>query len=391
MTQLSAACVEALRSEGVEAAAPGQCSVEEEAAFFASGSSCRECLVLDGDYDRCTQELSCANEAMQQLKVGSTWYGVLSAEVLLCAPDFVEEMLILVEEMEEGDPLPSPFDHGAIQTTCFQAWDGSGVGLWCDEGAALALGDLLFHRADYIREEGSRDLTWGGRVGMIRAMEVEGQNFEAVLLSEVGGTGISAPVGASQDAWGLDPRRLREGGSDPDDPEQTMAREYFSAFSLKMATTITGIIINPFIRNRCKEEQWITGVDGSSFCDQPGAWSRTDTFDDGGIAWWDQQAGEAMNFPIVTLVSTGLPDPAIPGGLLTELRSSSSLADAEWENCTWQKTFVPDRLRMYDPAPANGEEGYASFDGQTVRFSEDPDLRMGLGTNERRGFCPVLP
>ncbi|HND30700.1 MAG TPA: hypothetical protein PLA94_11905, partial [Myxococcota bacterium] len=166
---------------------------------------------------------------------------------------------------------------------------------------------------------------------------------------------------------------------------------YFSAFSLKMAITIIGILVNPFIRNRCEEDQWVTGADGSSYCDEPGAWSSRDSFDDAFIAWWDRAAGEAMNFPIVTLASTGLPDPAIPGGLLTELRSGSSLADADWENCAWQKTFVPDRVRMYDPAPANGQEGYASFDGQTIRFSEHPDLRMGLATSERRGFCPVLP
>ncbi|HNC96599.1 MAG TPA: hypothetical protein PKW90_10775, partial [Myxococcota bacterium] len=160
MIQLSEACAAALNGEGVDSTT---CSDEEEAAFFPTGSTCRDCLSGGSDYSSCTADQSCATEAMQQLRAGGTWYGVLSAQALLCAPDFVDEVLILVQDMKEGDPLPEPFDHGAIQAICFPGWDGEGVGLWCDQGVAMALGDLLFHRADYIREEGSSDLTWGGR------------------------------------------------------------------------------------------------------------------------------------------------------------------------------------------------------------------------------------
>lgn len=44
-------------------------------------------------------------------------------------------------------------------------------------------------------------------------------------------------------------------------------------------------------------------------------------------------------------------------------------------------------MPLYDSAPATVDEPYASFDGQTWRFERDGDIRMGLATNQLRGFC----
>jgi len=160
---------------------------------------------------------------------------------------------------------------------------------------------------------------------------------------------------------------------------------------LKMATWTDGILVNPVNHNRCAEEDWQgPHADGTYSCDEPGAWSTIGWGDDALVSWWDQPAGEIYVFPLVTLATTGLPDPAVPGGLLPQVLGSTTLADEEWEACVWPETFVPDRVRLYDPAPATSREGYASFDGQTYRFGRDPDVdvRLFLATSQQRGFCP---
>ncbi|MES2638354.1 MAG: hypothetical protein V4850_02700 [Myxococcota bacterium] len=388
LAPLPEACVAELLAAG--SVYPTSCDEEDAHAYFPEGSTCNECLAVDGDHARCVDAGECAPTATRQLEHDGSWYGMLRAPALLCAPDHIEDVIVLVKDLAEGDPLPETYDHGAVAAHCVQAWDGTQIDLFCDLGDYNAIGDVLPSRVDYIHAEGAES-TWEGRISLVAGVEVEGSSFALTWLSEVGGTGISAPNGSVKDGWGINPRALRPGGVDPENPDDTYAREYIGAFVLKMATWTDGILVNPVNHNRCAEADWQgPHADGSYSCDEPGAWSTIGWGDDALVSWWDQPAGEIYVFPLVTLATTGLPDPSVPGGLLPQVLGSTTLADVEWEACAWPETFVPDRVRLYDPAPATSAEGYASFDGQTYRFGRDPDVdvRLFLATNQQRGFCP---
>lgn len=381
-------CVAALLAAGtVETAI---CDAEDVRAHFPEGSACRACVTVDGDMSRCIDEGECSETATRQIRSDGTWYGALRVPALLCAPDHVADVLLLVEELAEDDPLPETYDHGAVAGACIEAWDGAAVDLYCGIGEYHAIGDALPSRVDFIRDaEGA--VTGTGRISLVRSVEIEGTSFTRTWLSETGGTGLSAPNGTGDDAWGINPRALRPDGVDPDEPDDTYARDYIAAFVLKMATTRNGVMVGAMNHNRCSDDSWEgPHADGSYSCDAPGAWTMGGWNDDALVAWWDQRAGEIYVFPIVTLASTGLPDPSVPGGLLPEVLGSTSLADDEWEACSWSKTFVPDRVRLLDPAPGTSDEPYASFDAQTYRLGRDPDedIRLFLATSQQRGFCP---
>jgi hypothetical protein len=381
-----------LASAGDVAAAA--CAEEDERAHFPVGSDCRTCLEADGDHARCVAEAQCPELATRQVEVGGGWYTVLRAPGPICAPDHVGDLLFLAFELAEDEPLPQPFDHGALEGSCVEAWAGDGLDLYCTMGLYNAIGDVVYSRVDYIRPEGDTSTPWAYRVSLVRSIEVEGRTFTGAWLGQSGVTAVSAPIGSVPDAWGINPTALRPDGTDPTNPDHTYARDYVAAFSLKIASERNGVLVNPVNRNRCADDAWEgPHADGTYSCDEPGAWSTDGWYDDALVAWWDQAAGEIYDFPLVTLASTGLPDPDVPGGLLTEVLGSTTLADAEWEACAWPKTFVPDRVRLYDPAPATSSEGYASFDGQTYRLGRDPstDVRLFLATNQRREFCPPFP
>ena len=84
------------------------------------------------------------------------------------------------------------------------------------------------------------------------------------------------------------------------------------------------------------------------------------------------------------------PDPTIPGGILTRVLGSATLADPGWEGCAWPETFVPDRIPLLDTAPAGGVN-QATFDGQTFRFGrpDAPDVVLAIATSQRRDYCPT--
>ncbi len=385
---LSGECVAELLADGTVASST--CEPAEARAHFPEGSACRDCLTVDGDHARCVDAGECLPTATRQVQTGGAWYGVLRAPALVCAPDHVEDTFVLVEDLAEADPLPETYDHGGVSAHCIQAWDGEAVDLYCDFGDYMAIGDALASRVDFIRAEGAAS-TWDGRVSLVASVQVETHSFALSWLSERGVTAVSAPNGSVPDGWGINPRALRPGGVDPEEPEDTFARDYIAAFVLKIASTRDGVPVNPVNHNRCADADWEgPHADGSYSCDQPGAWTTVGWNDDAVVAWWDQPAREIYAFPLVTLASTGLPDPSVPGGLLPEVLGSTSLADDEWEACAWPQTFVPDRVRLYDPAPGTSDEGYASFDGQTWRFGRDPDVdvRLFLATNQLREFCP---
>ncbi len=391
---LSLDCVDALLASpgDVDAAVNAGCTTEDEAAHFPDGSACRDCLAVDGDHARCLAEAACPETATHRLQVGNRWLSILRAETLVCAPDYTAPVMLLAEGLDEADPLPGLYDH-RLAGLCVEVWkeavDGTTIACTSTDGET-GIGDVLLSRVAYIRPVGSTQEGWATRVSEVHSVEVEGKVFGLTYLAGSGATAISAPPGSSSDAWGLNPLDLRPGGTDPDNPDHTYAREYIAAIALKTATTREGVLINLVTHNRCPEDGWEgPHADGSYSCEQPGPWSTNGDADDGMIVFWGNGGVDFYAFPLVTLIATGLPDPSVPGGLLTHLLGSSTLADPEWEDCAWPQTFVPDRLRMFDEQPTTSDQPYASFDGQTWRFGKDPDLdiRVALATNQARGYC----
>jgi hypothetical protein len=185
--------------------------------------------------------------------------------------------------------------------------------------------------------------------------------------------------------WGLNPTDLRPDGEDPTVLDDTKARDWLAAATMKFSTTRDGVFIAMHNYNRFSA--WETLPDGRELCTQlevptPG-WSN-----DAESVWSDSTFQQAYPFPVLTLGSTGLPDPAVPGGFVTHVAGSTALADPEWDDCTWPDTFEPDLAPIEDTPADFG--GRSSTLGQTWRFGAHPelDLRMTLTTNQARGFCP---
>ena len=63
-----------------------------------------------------------------------------------------------------------------------------------------------------------------------------------------------------------------------------------------------------------------------------------------------------------------------------------TLADPDWEDCTWPNLFQPDEMAAY----SNYDPVY-THTTQTYRFGKDPEIRMVIGSSWRRTFCPGEP
>jgi hypothetical protein len=186
--------------------------------------------------------------------------------------------------------------------------------------------------------------------------------------------------------WGIDPYALRPDGTDPEDPDDTFARDWIASMAIKFSTTRDGVPITTANHNRC--ESWEGPDDNGAFrCTEMGlpvyGWTN-----DVQNTWVDSTFTQAYPFPIATLGSTGLADPDIPGGVVPLVAGSPDLADPDWDDCTWPTTFQPDLAPMEDTPADFG--GPASLWGQTWRFGKDGalDLRVVLNTNQARDFCP---
>lgn len=398
LVTLSAPCAEALLAHATDpsAAVGAGCEEAEEQAFFPAGSDCRACLDVDGDHGRCVDEGLCLQTATRRVDYDGAWRSVVRARALQCAPDFVGDVVLLSRDLPDDGSDPQPYDHGSFDFWCIEVWNNATqqTSLACTEesDAGTTWGDALVSRIASARAADSEQTHHTGRLSVLDAVEIEGTRFPYTVVFDSGVTALSAPNGSVPDAWGIHPLELRPDGTDPQDPTHTMAREYIAALALKIASTISGILVQPFNHNRCAEDGW-TGphADGSYACDQPGAWSTDGWLDDAMVAWYDDQ-GHIYPMPLLTLVSTGLPDPGLPGGLCPRVLSSTTLADAEWEACAWPETFTPDRVRLRDEQPATGGAPYASFDAQTWRFGRDTGqgdpVVLGLLTSQQRDFCP---
>jgi len=434
LEDISDACVAALLSAGDDpgAAVGGDCDDYDEHTFFPEGSDCRACLEEEGgdflacaDQDRCQEEAPSTSWVSDYATGEKTWFNTALGYVWACAPDLPAPMYVLGNFQPDGS-LPQPFDHEAYAYFCFGTWDESidDVAFSCSDGTGgwqygHTLGEGAIDRVNYIRPEGSGELTHYDRVWYAHSMSIKNGPLIEYFWATTPGVGqISMPTGdlRSQDpqltlnsdptgsrvygAWDFNPYALRPDGTDPDQLDDLLAREWLATITLKTATTIDGIFIYTYNHNRCAADGWVGPLaDGSYRCDDPGPLN---------IGWHDDLASsysadlrvpgspdegfvQTDAFPMATLGSTGLPDPEVPGGATVQIAGTAALADDDWDGCSWPTTFVPDHA-PYESVPGEPDQGRWLW-GDTWRFGAHPelDLRVVLNTNQERGFRPEEP
>ncbi len=406
MGTLPEACEADLLDAAGDVDAAKACSTTDEASFFAEGTDCRACLgESSGDYAGCVTSARCAEEApVLESRSGTLWTRY-EATLLSCAPDHTVPAYVLALPDETG-ALPGPFDYGRWGYVCAPFWDGSEVVYTCQGGDdTLRVGAIGL--VEGIRRDGD-DTPWYRHRSWYspRITFEDGTELRWAWEAYTSGGVISSPVdppdtngddvvdagddyyGYQYVSWGLNPVELRPDGTDPDVLDDTFARDWSAARAVKTATTQDGISILMANRSRCADGAWddLDG-DGRFRCTQTeapvGGW-----LGDLPHFRWDPRAGYTYPMPVVTLGSTGLPDPEIPGGVVVQVASAPILGDPDWEGCTWDDTFVPDRAVLPD-APLD-YAGAGSLTADTWRFGGHPeqDLRVLLYTNHPRGFCP---
>jgi hypothetical protein len=81
------------------------------------------------------------------------------------------------------------------------------------------------------------------------------------------------------------------------------------------------------------------------------------------------------------------------GGIVPWVAGSPTLADPDFDGCSWGHSFTPDRA-VYPDVPAD-YDGPASFWGDAWRFgAHEEDIRILLYVNIKRDYCPsgeVIP
>ncbi len=400
---LTATCTTALSRAGTDPArAVGDgCAREDEAAHFPAGSRCRTCLSADGDHARCVAAGQCRAEMTREVFVmeGRTEqsYDVLQASTLACAPDVTFTTTVLARELGEDNVPPAAFDHQAIARWCYSHWSPAAQApvLGCyvsatDGGVRLAFADVLMGYIDFMRRPGVTTKPLYDRLIMSPRAEVEGFVFENLPLYPM----TMGPLSEDNehDGWGLPPHALRPDGRDPARVDDTFARDWLAAMSLKTATNIDGVPIYTYNRNLCTAADWtVPDASGRAFCKVP---PYADEFQPPDDELWRYDWGAYLMYrdpvtvevtPLLTLAATGLPDPSVPGGHAMHILGSTTLTDPEWENCRWPETFVPDEMANYDTPEFFGH----TFVSQTYRFGRDPavPVRMVLATNWKRAYC----
>ena len=91
---------------------------------------------------------------------------------------------------------------------------------------------------------------------------------------------------------------------------------------------------------------------------------------------------------MLTLASTGLPDPDDPTGISVHVAGSPGYE--QFERHAFPHRFEPD-LVPYDLAPEDsGWEGAGPLTGHTYRFGKDPDwdIRVVMGATQHRYHRP---
>lgn len=413
--EMPEACVAALlAAEGdVEVAEDEGCDDLDLERFLPEGSDCRACVEgAAGDLLACQAAGACAEEApVLEKEGGETWH-VATGLVMACAPDYTTPALVLAKYDADGQP-PDPFDLEGWGYLCTPFWSEEDEDIYysCLSGMEYTEhGDTM--RAgvegmiEGMRREGD-DTPWYRHRGFYtpRVVLEDGTEIRFSWETASGFAILSTPpsyydanedgvidiaddyVGYAYGGVGIHPLQLRPDGVDPDALDDTFARDWYGAMMLKTATTRTGVFVEWANRNRCAEDGW-DDLDGD------GVWRCTEMglpvqgwLNDGVHVWYNSNVDTTFPTPIATLASTGLPDEAIPGGIVPWVAGSPTLANPDWEDCAWSNSFVPDRVPLND-TPTD-YSGTASLWGDSWRFgAHETDIRILLFTNEARHFCP---
>jgi hypothetical protein len=408
----SAGCVAALDTVSVaDAVDTSECSEEEEHGFFANGTACRACLDGTDPFAACVDAGECDDVVPLVMKHGGEFYEWASVEVLACAPDVRGTTLLGAVDLPDDGTVPAPWDHAVWAVTCLAVRESANgnIGMAClaeDEPSDLfyttAVAQGVFSSTDWLKEAGSDDLRHVGRQFFTPRIDfVDGTRLDATFLKFWDLGEISTPFVAGdgngdgvvndgdwgrsggQGGYGFTPNRLRPGGTDVNDLDDLFARDWLGVMVVKTATTREGVPINVINHSRC--EGW-AGPDASGAwtCVQRGA-GAFPWFED--IHVWAGSETQVIAETMMTLGSTGLPDPLVPGGFVTHLAGTASLANPDWDACEWPNQFVPDHIQAEDTYLDWG--GQASIDAHTYKFGKDPeqDLRVVLATPQERGYC----
>lgn len=406
MGELPEACVADLLATAGDLDAAGDCSAADEAMFFAEGTTCRDCLLENaGDYAACVTTTLCDTEApVLESKSGDLWHRV-EGTLLTCAPDYTVPAYVLAHYDASGEP-PDPFDYENWGYVCAPFWDA-----YLGESSFLCTGGFDTMRVgvhgavEGMRREGD-DTPWYRHRGFYtpRITLESGVELRYAWEAYVSYGVVSYPVEPTDDnddgvvdagddyygyqfgSWGLNPLQTRPDAADADTLDDTFARDWFGAIALKTATTRDGISILMANHTRCGAWDDLDG-DGTYRCTQT---------DDPVGGWlgdlphfrWDPDAGYSYPMPVVTLGSTGLPDPTIPGGIVPHVAGTPTLGDPEWDNCTWTDTFAPDQAWIPDSPLDYTATGSVAADTWYFGGHDDLDLRILLYTNVARDYCP---
>ncbi|HNC95400.1 MAG TPA: hypothetical protein PKW90_04700 [Myxococcota bacterium] len=419
---LTPGCANALAANGGNADAAmddGDCVDLEIETILPEGSECRACIEGNGgDLLTCQETEACPIEAPEVVAVGSEYWNRAEVELLACAPDYTVTAAVLGDFGSDGS-LPTPFDVEGWGYICapFYSPDSRSVEYACQGGNVYEpMADTLrvgvHGLVEGMRRNAGDSPSWSHRNFYTPRITLEdgseirsaweaylslGMMVQEPAFADDNGDGQFDPrdedFGYGYTGWGLNPMHLRPDGSDPNKLDDTKARDWWGGIAMKTATTMTGVPITMANRSRCADGAWEDpDGDGSFRCtkmDPPvGGY-----LNDGANFWWIAHGTATLAFPIATLASTGLPDADIPGGIVPWVAGSPTLADPDFDGCSWGHSFTPDRA-VYPDVPAD-YDGPASFWGDAYRFgAHEDDIRILLYVNIKRDYCPsgeVIP
>lgn len=323
------------------------------------------------------------------------YYDLVEMSTLACAPTYLADTLLLVEDLGDDNIVPSTFDYAPIRNVCRWFWraDVGEQRLYCydeDPNIRPALADAIVGRVAQIKREGSEEIEHPGRLIFASSLDLEGMIFDTLVLGPASIGPIAFP---NRDyGFGWHPATLRPDGTDPNNPNDTFARDFIATVTVKTATEIVGVPVSYRNANLCSADQW-QGPDakGRFYCKEP--WFEDGEEPPDANLWaydytafyYSVEPPDLEIRPLLTLGASGLMDQRIPGGHVSHLMGSEQLADPDWEGCRWPDTFEPDEMLTYGSV----EREY-THTSQTYRFGKDPkqDVRVALATSWRRVFCP---
>jgi hypothetical protein len=394
LVELTATCGPALDLVApADAVAAGDCVEQDELSFFREGTQCRGCLDEGTGLTQCRAEAACPDTA----PLTFWWLGYDGGTALVetgttfmyaCAPDLVE--LFYVLSIADDDPaLPAPWDNPAWFGYCLAYTDETTgeivVGCLGEYTNPPSEGHVLGEGAptrilNIAREGDDQERGWWDRPAFLQGFTVGSWSLDWFWAGPSPGLGPVSASSADQ-GWGVNPGELRPDGLD------TFARDWVAAYTMKTSTARNGVIVSFDNHNRCTEDGWVGPDDrGRWRCEEMTGW--TEGWSEDG-AQFEIEGGMLFSIPIRTLASTGLPDPAVPGGLAIHVACSPIYEQIEDWTCT--HGFEPD-LVPYDDVPYGTEfTGTGAFEGESYRFGKDPDwdIRMILGSNWDRFHRPL--